>query len=185
MQLPGAGSDGLMLETLWDTAAGSSWDGGACGEVYYKDKTARQAEEVKKPAWNSSANTKVGEEKGRGDVHPTACGVSRAGADGYSWRTLSPWEWSHTGAGARVKEPQRGCVTDWPQPPLPIPSCSQERRYRRVENERMKLTGSFPGKNKDAEKSLFQMVFFVCVAGWASGHLSKVSQPQSGTQKTG
>lgn len=45
------------------------------------------------------------------------------------------------------------------------PSRAAHRRGGRGENERMKLTGSFPGKNKDAEKSLFQMVFFVCVAG--------------------
>lgn len=37
-QVPGAGSDGLMLDSLWNTAEGSSSDGGACGEVYLRTK---------------------------------------------------------------------------------------------------------------------------------------------------
>lgn len=170
MQLPGAGSDGLMLETLWDTAGGSSWDGGACGEMYYKDKTARQAEEVKKPAWNSSANTKVGEEKGRGDVHPTACGVSHAGADGCSWMTLSPWEWSHTGAGAkhRVKDPRERMCYRLTTTPTPHPELLTGEEVE----ERMKgwsWQEVFLGKTR-MQKNLFFKWSFLCV--WLGEHLA-------------
>lgn len=80
MLVPGAGSDGGLLDTLWDTAEGSSWDGGAYGEVF-KDKNTRQAEEVKKNSMKLQC--KVGEEGGREDIHPTACGGSHAGTDGY------------------------------------------------------------------------------------------------------